>query len=276
MAKEWIDWLGDTNKDKPLFLTVPHSGELVPPEAEWLRRASEKLLLTDVDRFVDDLYRPAAESLPLPMLRTRVHRYAVDLNRYPDDIDPSTVQSANVGTEDFSRGFHWRTTTLGDALIPAPITMRTHEELVAKYHDPFHVQIEGKVRELRTRWPGSTLYHLDCHSMPSRGTAAHKDGGQKRADVVISDFDGKSCSRQFSDLVIGSFKALGWDVAYNWPYKGGRITQRYGRPDQGHETIQIELNRRLYMSEITKEKLPGFSGIQQQLLQALNSIVKML
>ena len=54
----------------------------------------------DVDRFVDDLYRPSIESLKVPFITTPWHRYFSDPNRFPEDIDEgSVVDSTNpLGT----------------------------------------------------------------------------------------------------------------------------------------------------------------------------------
>jgi N-formylglutamate amidohydrolase len=89
--------------------------------------------------------------------------------------------------------------------------------------------------------------------MPSIGTNQHRDPGEKRADVVISDSHGKSCSKDFLDLVVDCFEKENFKVSYNWPYFGGRLTEQYGQPQKGHHVVQIELNRALYMNEITKQ-----------------------
>ena len=46
---------------------------------------------------------------------------------------------------------------------------------------------------------------------------------------------------------------MGYSVAINDPYKGVEIVRRHGRPAEGRHSLQIELNRRLYMDEATLE-----------------------
>lgn len=259
-----------------LFLTVPHSGEWLPPEAPWLTQLPESVLLTDVDRFVDQLYTPALEALHLPWISTQVHRYAADLNRFPDDIDAQSVQGNSNPAGTHTKGFHWVETTQGVRILKEPILAQTHVELVQKYHDPFHAQIANLVSEIHQLKPGRTVFHLDCHSMPSKGTAAHSDAGSLRAQVVISDCEGTSASSAFKKIVIEAFRDQGLDVAYNNPYKGGRITQRYGKPLAKHETIQIELNRALYMDEQTRQKGAGFKTLSAALTRILETIYPQL
>ena len=54
----------------------------------------------------------------------------------------------------------------------------------------------------------------------------------------------------------------------NQPYAGGFTTQRYGRPAVGRHTLQIEINRALYMDETRHTKLATF-GASQRLMAGL-------
>ena len=238
---------------KPFFISIPHSGERVPSEAAWLEGLPEPILMCDVDRFVDQIYAPVTRELNLPCVVTPWHRYAVDQNRLPEDIDQGSVEDATNPPGKFSTGLHWVTTTRGTKLMPKPISRKLHDDLVNKYLYPFQDEIRAVYRNFSGK---SETYHLDVHSMPSRGTEAHKDPGQNRADVVISDVEGKSSSMRFKDLVLEAYAATGLSVAYNWPYQGGRITQKFGVPDEGRNVIQVELSRALYMDEESKQILP--------------------
>jgi N-formylglutamate amidohydrolase len=117
------------------------------------------------------------------------------------------------------------------------------------------------------------VYHLDAHSMPSVGTKQHRDPGERRADIVVSDSLGKSCSKKYRDLVIAAYVTAGFKVGYNWPYVGGRLTEQYGRPDLGHHTIQVELNRDLYMDETTKQLKSSHVEVQKKIEKALGYIL---
>ncbi len=228
----------------PLLVTIPHSGEEVPLEVHWLQNLKEEVLMCDVDRYVDRLYGPTLKSLDIPHVVARWHRYVVDLNRFPDDVDADSVVGHPNPSGKFSKGLHWVFTTKGTRLMPTPIPKEFHDVLLRKYYDSFHVEIVNQCKVL-----GKPLFHIDAHSMPSVGTKMHPDPGETRAEVVISDLHGKSCAPQFRDLVVEGYEKAGLRVRLNWPYVGGRITERYGQPEKGHHTIQVELNRSLYMDE---------------------------
>ncbi len=257
---------------KAFFVSIPHSGELIPNEANWLLKHPEILKMYDVDRFVDKLYTPAIQKLKLKSVIADIHRYVIDLNRLSEDVDAGSVVGSKNPAGAYSRGLHWVITTAGEKLMNQPISQSLHEQLVDKYFKPFHLDIQNTYEFFRNLG-ASTIYHLDLHSMPSMGTSEHRDPGERRADIVVSDCEAKSCSSFLKDLVVKSYQKVGFKVAYNWPYKGGRLTEAYGRPELGQEVVQVELNRALYMDEATKqlnqENLPS---MQERLKEALSLI----
>lgn len=256
---------------KPFFVTIPHSGEKIPDLTPWLLNLNEPMLMRDVDRYVDRLYIDSLNELGIPFVKTEWHRYAVDLNRLPEDIDQTSVMGAHQ-EKGFERGFHWSMTTFKEKLILQPMSFDTHKKLTELIYEPFHRQVKKQYEELRAKTHKHTIYHLDLHSMPSVGTSMHQDPGERRADIVISDSHQKSCSRDFRDLVIAAYVTAGFKVGYNWPYKGGRLTEEYGRPQVGQQVLQVEMNRALYMNEETKKINPDYQIVSQRLKMALSYV----
>lgn len=257
---------------KPFFVSIPHSGERVPEEADWLKNLPEVILMRDVDRFVDQLYQSHLEHLKIPFVKTQWHRYAVDLNRLAGDVDEDSVLGSDNKSGTFTQGLHWVKTTKSETLMGKPITKDLHDLLVQKYFDPFHEQVRAQFSHFKSQGC-KNIYHLDAHSMPSKGTQAHRDPGQDRADIVVSDFLGKSCSSEFKDLVIEAYTIAGFEVRYNFPYIGGRVTQTYGHPELGQQSIQVELNRKLYMDEETKKmRMRESEEVRQKIGRALEYV----
>lgn len=258
----------------------------MPPEATWLQGLSEAHLMRDVDRYVDQLYSDHLKDLKVPFIKADCHRYVIDLNRLPGDFDAQAVDGAINPQGTHPKGLHWCLTTFGEPLIVKPMTQALHDLFVSKHYEPFHSQVKDMFLKLGVVKATSALtnpakvprpvYHLDAHSMPSRGTAAHNDPGEERADVVVSDFHGKSCCAEFKDIVIKAYADQGFKVAYNWPYFGGGITQMYGRPEENHHTLQVELNRKTYMNEDTKKMNDEFAATKEKIARALAQIVENL
>ena len=271
-----------------LFASIPHSGLKIPPSAGWLKKLHFEILMCDPDAYVDQLYKPALTKYQVPFFVFEWHRYAVDVNRFAFNISPQTVEGAEEllkayhrvnnadRTEDPSPSdIHWQKTTLGWTLIKKPLSQRTHQLLIEKYFKPYHQKLKTHIESLKQQGKRK-IYLLDLHSMPSKASSFHKDTGKLRTEVVIGDNEGKSCSPAFRDLVLSAYQEAGFKTALNDPYKGGAITKTYGQPSQSQEALQVELNRKLYMNENTKEKNKNFPKIQDQLKTALSHILKNL
>lgn len=257
---------------KPFFISIPHSGECLPAEADWLHGLPEPVLMCDVDRFVNKLYQPVLDELQLSNVQTDWHRYVVDLNRLPEDVDADSVIGSQNPPGKFTTGLHWVKTTRGNRLMPHPISFERHKLLVDRYFQPFHEDVKGVYAKFK-KAGAKKVFHLDAHSMPSLGTKAHRDPGETRKPIVVSDWEGKSCESSFKDLVINAYKSAGFEVGYNWPYLGGRVTQTYGQPGLGQHAIQVEINRALYMDEETKQIIPDKARVlSQQLAVAVRYI----
>lgn len=256
----------------PFFVTIPHSGENVPEFCDWLQSLPEEILMCDVDRYVDILYEPTLVKQRIPLIKTQWHRYAADLNRIPEDVDCTSVQgnSNAAGTQD--RGFHWVVTTQNQKLMTKPMSLERHQQLVKMIYEPFHQKVRAQYQLFETQG-AKNVFHLDAHSMPSLGTKMHRDPGEYRADIVISDCKGQSAKQEFVDLVIAGYVRAGFKVRFNWPYFGGRVSELYGNPKQGHHAIQVEMNRALYMDEVSKKIHPtAAADVQKKIQLALEYI----
>jgi N-formylglutamate amidohydrolase len=258
----------------PLLATLPHSGERIPAEFQYLASLPKEIQLADVDRFVDELYESALISLGIPFVVTPWHRYVCDLNRTPDEVDQNSVEGAPHPPGTHSHGFLWVKTMSGEPLLERPLTQAEFNSLRLRFFDPFHAKVQSLYEAFRKKGFRDIL-HLDLHSMPSVGTTEHRDPGERRAEVVISDFKGASAKTEYMELVCNAFLAAGFKLHRNWPYFGGKITQTYGKPHLGQHTLQIEINRSLYMDEKTKEKKrESFDGLKAQLKLALSAVVR--
>ena len=255
----------------PLFVSIPHSGERVPVQTPWLKDLPEEVLMSDVDRYVDILYKPSLDELQISYQLTEWHRYAVDLNRIPSDIDESSVIGSTKKSGTHPDGYHWVMTKNEVSLMLQPMSLQTHQELTQLIYEPFHAGIRNHYSLFKARG-AKNIFHIDAHSMPALGTRLHRDPGERRADIVISDCLGQSCHPHFKDLVIAAYATAGFKVAYNWPYSGGRVTEYYGKPNIGQQAIQVELNRGLYMDENTKQIRPEHVSVQKKLLSALSYV----
>lgn len=58
-------------------------------------------------------------------------------------------------------------------------------------------------------------------------------------------------------------------MAYNDPYKGVALIGRIGQPEYQRHSLQIEINRRIYLDEDTREPSANFAQVQQHLQEVM-------
>jgi len=97
--------------------------------------------------------------------------------------------------------------------------------------------------------------------------------GLVHADFVIGDRDGSTASPALSRMVCEVLRGFGYDVAYNHPYKGVELVRRNGDPAAHRHSIQVEVNRKLYMDETTLEPNEGFQRLRGHLQQLVERLL---
>jgi N-formylglutamate amidohydrolase len=230
----------------PLVVSVPHAGTLIPAEDAPLLALEGPALLRDADLFVDRLCGDVP-ALGVTLVRARVSRYVLDVNRAPDDVDRDVCADFDRPTRVSARGLVWRITTDGAPVLKRPLSRAELEDRIRRIHAPYHEALGRLLEERRARFGFAVL--LDAHSMPSTGRPGHSDPGARRADIVPGDVRGASCAPSVTRLLIEHFEAQRFQVRPNDPYMGGFITRHHGRPARGVHAIQLEMNRDLYMDE---------------------------
>jgi N-formylglutamate deformylase len=64
---------------------------------------------------------------------------------------------------------------------------------------------------------------------------------------------------------VAALRELGYGVQVNDPYVGAELIAAYSDPTAGRHSIQIEINRRLYMDEASCSKHDGFERLRLNL-----------
>jgi len=105
--------------------------------------------------------------------------------------------------------------------------------------------------------------------MPSQRSG--KKGG-RCADFVLGDRDGTTCAPEFTDFVAAVLRGRGYTVRINEIYKGVEIVKRQGRPAANRHSLQIEVDRALYMDQKTLEKTRGFGRLQADITLLIEAL----
>ena len=230
----------------PLIFNSPHSGRVYPASFLAASRLDALTLRRSEDAFVDELFAPCV-AIGAPLMRANFPRAYLDLNREPYELDPLMFDGplpgfANTRSLRVAGGLGTIPRVVGEsqaiykARFPAAQALMRIEQLYRPYHETLHALVERAV----ARFGISVL--IDCHSMPSSADA-------NAPDFVIGDRYGASAAGWLVETIEAALANAGYTVRHNKPYAGGFITERYGAPGAGRHSVQIEINRKLYMDE---------------------------
>lgn len=249
----------------PVVFDSPHSGNTDPPDFDPV--APRARLRRAEDMFVDSLFDTAPEEGAV-LLAALFPRCYVDPNRAADDIDPRLLDSPwpdPVRISDKSRlghGLIWRLCPPDVALYDRRLTVSEIRHRIDDYYRPYHAALRYAMDGLHERF--GRVYHINCHSMPSVSApmVGGARGARRRADFVLGDLDGKSCAPEFTALVKDVLEGFGYTVSLNDPYKGVELIRAYSDVPAGRNSLQIEINRALYMNENRFERSAGFHRLK--------------
>jgi N-formylglutamate deformylase len=257
----------------PLVLDSPHSGRDYPADFEHL--PSRDVVRQAEDSYVDELYA-AAPATGATLVEALFPRAYIDPNRSLADIDAALLDAPWPGPVTPSRktelgiGLVWRLASGGVPMYARPLSVAEVRQRIARYYEPYHAAVARAIDERYLHF--GAVWHLNCHSMPEVGDVMSDDPGRPRADFVLGDRDGTTCEPELTAFVAGTLGGMGYDVAINDPYKGVELVRLHGRPSERRHSLQIEINRRLYLDGATLEKHAGFATLQANLHRLLGAL----
>lgn len=251
----------------PLICDSPHSGVIYPADFQSCLPVS--LLRSGEDTWVNELWR-AIPSVGGTLLAANFPRSYIDLNRALDDIDPDMLAEpwphGELHPTEKSRlgiGLLWQVAR-GHPVYDRKLWVAEVENRIGTYYEPYQAQLTSLADQAHSRF--GCVWHLNLHSMPSNSYAELEiDNVQPLADFVLGDRDGTTCDPTLVGIIEDFLRERGYSVTRNDPFKGQALIQRMGRPDEQRYSLQIEINRKLYMDELTYEKTQGFDALQDTL-----------
>lgn len=263
---------------RPLVLDSPHSGCTMPTDFGSIRNAAE--LRDGEDCFIDELWMPASAS-GVPLLAAQIPRTYLDPNRHADDIDvellsePWPHELRPSGKARIGKALLWRTLDDGRPIYDRLLSVAEVQRRIDTVHRPYHQALKSLLDAAFARH--GALLHINCHSMnPVSGAMGEGGAGHARADIVLGDRDGTSCAPWLTAFIRDWLTGQGYSVKVNDPFKGVELVRAYSNPAVGRHSLQIEVNKRLYMDCLTLDKCEGFHALQEHLMRLLDAVEPVL
>ncbi|MCF6192861.1 MAG: N-formylglutamate amidohydrolase [Kangiellaceae bacterium] len=167
-------------------------------------------------------------------------RLLVDVERFPDD---HSEPMAKVGM-----GMIYTRTSDGKPLK----RKLTPEEIdrYRQYYDNHHDSLDAAVaQELKNK----EALIIDCHSFPDQPLKCDTSQSTNRPDICVGT-DPFHTSAELVNIAQETFGEMGYDVRINAPYAGTIVPLKYYKQEPRVKSMMIEVNRKLYMDELTGEK----------------------
>lgn len=231
-----------------ILLHIPHSSTTIPSWEKYeINPIKEVELLTDwaSDKIFD---LPYYEQIVFPYSRV-----FCDVERL----------AKNEPMEDVGMGFFYTHTDDGKLLRFENNKKRVYNE----YYIPHHEELNKKVDAMLSEF-GEVLI-VDCHTFSDIPFQRDIDKNRNRPDICIGVTKlntNKKIVKYYSDF----FEKKGFRVAINQPYSGSMLPLKFVG-NSCVQTIMIEINRKLYMSNnsVDKKRVKTLNKMMREVIMPL-------
>lgn len=262
---------------KPIALVCdsPHSGTAYPDDFGY------SAALADLRRCEDTLVDALWSGVPHvggTLIHAHFPRSYIDANRACADIDVAMLSEPWPGDVlpserciTLGNGLVFsKTTTLAD-IYDRKLAVSEVQRRIDSCWKPYRNALSDALCVAKAAF--GRVWHLNLHSMPSNAyERLGRVSSTPLADVVVGDLQGRSCSPALTRCVAEAFRALGYRVSVNDPYAGQDLLREHGLPGFGCESLQIEINRKLYLDEDTREPNARYPQTRDDVNRALRVI----
>lgn len=259
----------------PFVCDSPHSGTTYPDDFQY--SVDLAALRRSEDTHIDALWS-AVPRLGGTLLAATFPRSYIDPNRVETDVDVNMLSGTWARPVAPSKlcleqgnGLVWRLTPEYVPIYSRLLSTQELADRIDNYWRPYRQALEDALDQAAQEH--GCWWHLNLHSMPSNAyERLRRTSERELADVVLGDLDGTTCSPEFRDVVSQAFRSKGYSVSVNDPYKGQDLIRMAGRPTQNGHSLQVEINRALYMDEANRQPTAGFTTLKADIDLILNEI----
>ena len=259
----------------PLLVDVSRSGREYP---KTFRSPLPFTTVHDnVSMYVEDLWA-GAPAVGATLLYCCFPNTWIDVNRSEIDMDPELVEGAWPAELKPSPrtleglGLIKTKARYGEPFQERKLTVAEIEERLEKYYRPYHAQLKRIVDDLFERF--GIVRQISCHCMSAVGAPTHPDAGKARADFCVSDLNGRTASEEARSVIVDTLKRFGYSVSVNDPYVGNELIARHGNPARRVDSVQVEINKKLFMDTRTFGATEGLPKVRADIDRLLKIVAK--
>ena len=226
-------------KKVPFVLSVPHCGVDFPNELKEDYKPDMMSAPDDTDWFVHELYNFASE-LGITIIHAKYSRWVIDLNRDPKSVplynDGRIITGLTTTTDFFGNDIY-----VSDEKIP---DQKEIERRLKTYYWPYYAKIEALLNERIEEFGKVLLW--DAHSIRKSVPTIRKEDFP---DMILGNNDETTADPKIISTALNNLRSGEFEISHNTPFKGGHITRYFGKPEKNVHTLQLEMNKILYMND---------------------------
>ena len=256
-----------------VIVSCPHAGRYYPEDLIAAGSIGIEALRDLEDFAVDALLYDLRHTI-IGGICSQIARAYIDVNRPEDALDENMFDEPVTAAKQSRKvqagyGLLPRVTSartpIHDRLLPADAANQRIEYAYRPYHD--------KLQELLGNAKQSHGHYLlvDCHSMP-----ATDHYNRHLPDIVIGDCHGRTLAPYIGKQIDDFIRSKDFTIGWNAPYSGGYITSHYGKATSPDQSLQIEINRSLYMSRPHQIDADGAARVSALITSLLGFLDKTL
>ncbi len=224
------------NKKLPIIVNVPHAGTLIPSQIQDQFIPGSLDFIDDTDWYIDELYS-FVTGLGITLMRANYSRWVVDLNRFPENSNmyqDGRLITSLVPITDFKNKPLYAVVPNSDEI----------DRRAAAYYIPYHQMLSDLIAQYKKEYGYVILF--DAHSIRNIVPLIH---AEPFPEFIVGDNDGRSCSKQISNIALQFLRKSGRETMHNTLFKGGYITRNYGQPANHIHALQLEMTKTNYMDD---------------------------
>jgi N-formylglutamate amidohydrolase len=261
----------------PMVLSVPHSGRTFPKEFLDNVAVNMDALRSNEDPYIDELIMEASDC-GIPMISLNIGRAFIDVNRDTIEIDPSMFYNypdtdiiAGNKRSRVGLGLFHRITSSRKNIYDGLLNYHEANERIKNVYNSYHSRLQKLIDKVVKKF-GFCLV-LDCHSMPSKICSIMQDNHQ--IEFCLGTLFEQSCPSYIHEFLMNHLSQK-YNVSLDLPYSGAHISFHYCQPRKNVHTLQLEINRVLYIDETVYKKNQNFQYISTDTSHAIIDLANFL
>ncbi|NJB71070.1 N-formylglutamate deformylase [Saonia flava] len=223
----------------PIVISIPHSGTTIPKDIKINLKKRMRRYMDDTDWYVHNLYE-FASSLGITVIRTKINRWVIDLNRDPESLllynDKRLITTIAPTTDFFGKKIYKSSNLEPDQ---TEINRR-----LANYYWPYYKELETLLQSRKREFGKVLLW--DAHSIRHKVSTIQEE---IFPDMILGNNDGATAHPKLINTALNVLKSGEFKINHNLPFKGGHITRYFGKPENDIHALQLEMNKILYMDD---------------------------